>query len=428
MIFERFIDSDLGQVSYIVACSETKEAFIVDPRRDIREYEEFLEKNSLVLKYVFNTHTHADYIGGHLELAAKYSVNNIFHKLAPIENFQIIKVNENDKFSIGSTLKISILETPGHTPFDISLLISENGVDKLLFTGDFLFVGDVGRPDLLGEENIQTLVHNSYESAKKLWMLSNDIIIFTSHIEGSLCGKNLSKQYFSTIGIEKQINRSFNLCEASREDYINNLISQNIETPAFFKKMAGINIAGPKLIQTILEGIKKVEFDEIKHKNDIQLIDLRDPKYFHKNHIQGSINICANSNVSLIAGNILDYEKGIYLINSLESNMEEFIIKLLRVGLDNIQGIVNNNFSLIESKYLVSSNIVSPDSVDTTFTNILLDNNCSKRGSLIQSNLSQAKDFDYSRYDKVLISCNYSFKSSALMSFLNLKNIYYMQV
>lgn len=426
MIFEKFIDIDLGQVSYIVACDETKEAFIVDPRRDIKEYEEFIEKNSLTLKYVFNTHTHADYIGGHLELASKYNIDNIFQNSVPIENFDIKRVKENDKFSIGNTIELKILETPGHTPFDICLLLSENNTEKILFSGDSLFVGDIGRPDLLGEENLISLASAGYESSKKLWNLSDDIIVFTSHIEGSLCGKNLSSQYFSTIGIEKQTNCSFKLCQESKEDYIKNITSLNIETPEFFKKMAGINIDGPKLMVDIIQNIQQVEYEEIKEINNVQIIDLREPNLFHKNHIKGSINICEESNVSLIAGNILDYAKDIYLIGAVNSDIDEYTTKLLRVGLDNIKGVINNDFSLIESRYLTSSNIISKDEITDEFTNILLDKDCSSIGRSVQSSLSQINELDLSKYKKIIFSCNYGYKSSSIASKFRLSNLFFI--
>jgi hydroxyacylglutathione hydrolase len=427
MIFEKFIDIDLGHVSYIVACDETKEAFIVDPRRDTKEYEEFINKNSLTLKYVFNTHTHADYIGGHLELASKYNIDNIFQNSAPIENFDTIKVKENDEFFIGNTIKIKILETPGHTPFDICLLLSENNTEKILFSGDSLFIGDIGRPDLLGKENLISLASSGYVSSKKLWSLSDDIIVFPSHIEGSLCGKNLSSQYFSTIGVEKQINYSFKLCQNSKENYIKNITSLDIETPEFFKKMAGINIHGPKLMNDIIHNIKQVEFEEIKEKTNIQIIDLREPNLFSKNHIKNSINICEKSNVSFIAGNILDYEKDIYLIGGMKSNFEKFIIKFLRVGLDNIKGIINSDFSLIESKFLVSSNIVSFDKIDDSFTNILLDDNCNAVGKVVQSSITKVKELNLTNFEKIIFSCNYGYKSSAMSSLLNLENIYFIK-
>lgn len=234
MIFEKFIDTGLGHVSYIVACELTGEACIVDPERDIGRYSEFMGINALTLKYIFSTHPHADYIGGHIELATTYNAPNIFSHLVPIENFETIQVKENDRFFIGNSIKIAVVETPGHTPFDICLLVSEGGADKLIFTGDILFIGDMGRPDLLGEGNMQTLADASYDSAKKIWNLADEIIVLPSHVRGSLCGKNLSHQYFSTIGIEKKTNRSFALCQQSKEQYVQNLLSQNIDTPIFF--------------------------------------------------------------------------------------------------------------------------------------------------------------------------------------------------
>jgi len=426
MIFEKLIDEDLGHVSYIVACGQSGEAFIVDPRRDTFEYEQFLEQKGLNLKYVFNTHTHADYIGGHIELALKYSIDNIFHYTTPIENFEILKAKESDEFFVGTTLQVTIIETPGHTPFDISLLVVENGVEKLLFTGDLLFIGDIGRPDLLGEESLEYLVESSYDSALKLWQFSDDIMVFSSHIEGSLCGKNLSRQYFSTIGIEKKTNESFSLSQESKERYIDNLLSQNIETPAFFKKMAGINIAAPKSIATIFEDLEELEFESISNKNSIQIVDLRQPSSFHKSHIQGSINIYEGSNVSLIAGNLLDYDQDIYLVGDQNVDFDLFIMKLLRVGFDNIKGIIQSDLGLIEARYLVSTQMVSKDEIDESFTNILLDQACSELGLTVQSTLSEVRQVDLTPYNRVFFSCNQGYKSSAMCHYVEPHKVFYI--
>ena len=129
----------------------------------------------------------------------------------------------------------------------------------------------------------------------------------------------------------------------------------------------------------------------------------------------------------MIAGNILDYEKDIYLIGRLDSNFDEFITKLLRVGLDNIQGIINSDFSLIESSYLISSNIVKEDKIDESFTNILLDKDCSSLGSVVQSNLSKVQELDLGKNKKVIFSCNYGYKSSAMLTFINNQNLYFME-
>jgi len=167
MLFQQFIEKDLGHVSFVFADDVSKECVIVDPRRDIDEYVGFIDENDLKLKYILNTHTHADYVGGHLELVEKYpSAKNIFHKDMP-KNFDFIGVKEGNNFSLGN-IKFKILETPGHTPYCISAVVSEEGVEKYLFIGDILFVGDIARPDLLGEELLDDLLDMSYNTVKKI--------------------------------------------------------------------------------------------------------------------------------------------------------------------------------------------------------------------------------------------------------------------
>ena len=328
MIFQPFIEKDLGHISYVIA--DNNEAIIIDPRRDIDEYIRFLTKNNLNLKYIINTHTHADYIGGHLELIDIYPyAKNIFQKDVPAK-FDFIKVKEKDIFNIGN-LKFKILETPGHTPFCISILVEENNIDKYIFTGDSLFVGDIGRPDLLGDEKLDELLELSYKSANKLWNLKDDIIVFTSHMEGSLCGKNLSNSYFSTIGIEKQTNNIFRLSQNKRL-YIKNLLNQKIETPNYFKKMAFINIKGPKLLKTL--SIQYVS-DLNNIKENTYLVDLRHPDVFKNGFIANSINIYEKSNIYLLVGSLLDINSNICLIIDENINIENNIKKFRNIGFDN---------------------------------------------------------------------------------------------
>lgn len=428
MLFEQFVDQDLGHVSYIVACDVSKEAFIVDPKRDIQDYIIYLTSNGLNLKYIFNTHTHADYVGGHLELTSVYTnASNIFQKDVPIKNYDCIRVSNADQLSIGM-LTVKVLETPGHTPFDISLLISENTIEKFVFTGDFLFIGDIGRPDLLGEENKLILLQQSYQSAKKLWTLKDDIIIFSSHINGSLCGKNLSKQYFSTIGIEKQSNCSFKLSQESQEEYMNNISSQNIETPAFFKKMAGLNIEGPILLEDIKSNILYLTCEDLKSISKSQIVDLRSPEKFNNFHVKGAINIYENANVSLLAGNILNYEDDIYLFGDDETDFDMLMTKLFRVGLDKVCGIINQPCR--DFPFGEKSKFITRDEINFETVQIVLDKECEEITSLkIFSSINTFKELDISKYDKVFVSCLYGNKSSAIASYLMQENnnIYFLK-
>jgi len=396
MILEKFIESNLGQVSYIIA--DKNEAVIIDPRRDIDGYIEFLTRNNLNLKYIINTHTHADYIGGHLELVEIYpSATNIFQKDVPAK-FDFIQVKESDVFNIGD-LKLKILETPGHTPFCISILVEENGVNKYIFTGDFLFVGDIGRPDLLGDEKLDELVESSYKSANKLWNLKDDVIVFTSHIEGSLCGKNLSNNYFSTIGIEKQTNSSFKLSQ-NKKEYINNLLNQNIETPKFFKKMAKINIEGPKLLKELLS-IKYI-FDIMQYvdNKDIFIIDFRHPNCFKEGFIKNSINVYEYSNVNLIIGSLIDIEKELILVGDENTNFKDIIKKLRRIGFDNIIGIYKLDLMDNLEKFKEKQHQKTID----------LDKD------IMLSDIPNMKNIDFD------VKCKNGYKSMAVKSFINKLN------
>lgn len=409
MIFKEFIDTELGHVSYIIGCEESNKAVIIDPRRDIEEYIQFLESKDLNLEYILNTHTHADYIGGHLEFTDRYKdVKNIFHHDVPT-GFESLKVKENDNFSLSSVLKFKVIETPGHTPYCISFLFNDNGIDSMLFTGDFLFVGDIGRPDLLGKENIEKLLESSYKSAKKLSMLDDFIIIFSSHIQGSFCGKSLQNEYFSTIGLERLKNYSFSLSFSGEKEYIENLRSQKIETPSFFKKMAIRNIEGPRLLKEI-GPVKKVE--DIADEN-FQLIDIREPGEFRKGYLRNSINIYENANLPLIAGSLLGYEKQIVLIGNKSSDYDNVIKRLYRVGFDNITYYLDihncNEDQLITAKFGAGDGII---------INLDMENPI-ESGNTVNLEISMLKDYAVPLDKEVYIRCKNGMKSSAAISYMN---------
>lgn len=411
MIFKNFIDKDLGQVSYVIGDDKTKEVCIIDPRRDIEEYIDYIEQNDLQVKYILNTHTHADYIGGHLEMVSKYpDAKNIFQKDVP-SNFDFIKVKDGDIFNLGNNLSLKVIETPGHTPFCISIIINEDDVDKYIFTGDILFVGDIARPDLLGEENLMSLAEQSYETANRLYEMPNDMMMFTSHIKGSLCGKNLKSQFFSTIGIEKKTNYSFGLCKKSKKEYIDNLIGQSLETPSFFKKMAMKNIEGPVLLKNLNKIITLESFD-ISAIDFLcsYIIDIRDIDSFQKGHIKNSISMAQNSNVSLIAGSLLNQENFIYLVGDEKSDFNSFIIKLRRVGFDNIVAVFKNIDSLPQ---LVTSNKIK----SSDYQLINLDTSCIIQEAL---NVQISEVENLALDDKICykISCQNGYKSMAVVSYL----------
>jgi len=414
MLFKEFIEKDLGHVSYIFACDISKECAVVDPRRDIEEYVGFIEENDLKLKYIINTHTHADYIGGHLELVAKYpDAKNIFHKNVQAK-FDFIGVKEKDEFLLGN-IKFRILETPGHTPYCISAIISEDRVDKYIFTGDILFVGDIARPDLLGKELLDDLLDMSYNTAKKLWDLDDDLIIFTSHIQGSFCGKDLKNQYFSTIGIEKKTNKSFTLCQKSKEEYCNNLKNQDIETPSFFKKMAFINMAGPKLLSDLDKPIilrKDEFFNKYDSKKDY-IIDFRHPNCFKSRHIPGSINVYEYSNIILIIGSLIDNDEKLFLIGDKKTDFDKIIKRLRRIGFDNIVAILKDDVNELDNL------VPFDDVIDGTNQKKIINLDTSKQSGDINIEISQIRTLKLDKSVSYEVVCQNGYKSMAVKSYIN---------
>lgn len=409
MILKQFIDKDLGHASYILAEDKTSEAILIDPRRDIDEYIKYIEDNNLSLKYVFNSHPHADYIGGHLQILQVYpDVKNIFHYELP-SNFVIYPVKSNDNIQLGDSLELIFLETPGHTPYCISCLVKEDEVEKYIFTGDILFIGDIGRPDLLGEDQTKKLLDLSYESAKQLYSLPDHLIVLPTHIEGSLCGKEIRFEKFSTIGIEKLTNKSFMLSQQSKELYIQNLLSQKISIPKFFKRIAFKNIQGPTVIKSNSKFTKLDNINNILNDKNSYVIDIRNFEVFHKNFIKGTINIPFNSNVSFIAGSLLEDDKKIYIIHDETTDYIEFIKKLYRVGLDNIAGI-------IDSKILPYGDL-NEHTIPKDFVILNLDyDEEDMNGIKCDITSLDTINLDKNRYYK--FRCNKGFKSKSATSYL----------
>lgn len=416
MLIKIFIERDLGHVSYLIADEDTKECTIIDPKRDIDEYISIINEYKLDLKYIINTHTHADYIGGHLELVNKYpDAKNIFHKNVPA-NFNFLGVKEGDILYLGK-IKLKIIETLGHTLYDISFIVNEENIDKYIFTGDILFVGDVGRQDLLGNELLDDLLNYSYESMHKLWNLDDSLIILPSHIKGSLCGKNLKNNYFSTIGIEKKTNKSFILSQQGKNKYIEYLKNQHIERPLFFKKMAKINVNGPKLLSK-LKKPKLLNFKEFlkKYKKEDIILDFRHYNCFKNNYIKASINVYEYSNIPLIVGSLIDNNKKLFLCGSRKTNFNNIVKKLRRIGFDNIEAILIDDVNEIKGllKFEINSNLpIKVINLDST-----------KKIGDINLEISKIINYKFNKNYSYKAVCENGYKAMAIESYLKKKGLY----
>ncbi len=434
MILKHFVDEGLAHVSYIVGCEKSKEVCIIDPKRDIGDYVEYINQYGLIPKYILNTHPHADFVGGHAALAESTGAKNVYAHNVSAE-FETIKAKEGAELPVGS-LNFKVLETPGHTPFCLSFLLQEEGVEKIVFTGDFLFIGDIGRPDLLGEELKEQLLEQSYQSAVKLHGLSDDIIVLPSHMGGTFCGKDLKSHFMSTVGIEKKTNQSFALAAQNEQKYKNNLDAMVIETPEHFKKMSLVNLQGPAKIPSA-NSINLLDPALVaKDPQKYTIIDLRDPYSFATAHIKGSINIYYNANISLIAGSLLDQEKEYVLllprVEHKNQMLKEVQIKLARVGIDRITHIINTDINAwVKAGFPVESlNIVKKEMIDDNMVFISFAKNCQTEGERhIRLGLSAIKDYAFDRTKPYTFECEFGFKSIAAISYLNSvqkqENIYY---
>jgi len=345
MILEQFYLGCLSQASYLIGDEETGTAAVVDPRRDVDLYLEEAERRGLVIRHVFLTHFHADYISGHLELRERAGA--AIHMGAQADpDFPFEAMGDGASLTLGK-VKLEVLETPGHTPESICIVVydlarsPDHPVGVL--TGDTLFIGDVGRPDLLASVGVsaEDLAGRLYDSiTKKLLALPDDTLVYPAHGAGSMCGKNLSSDTVSTIGLQRKLNAA--LQAMSKEDFIAFVTSEQPRTPAYFSYDASLN---RRERITLEENLKEVLVPRgAREALDLtargaNLVDTREPDRFAAEHVAGSLNIGLRGNYATYAGTLLDRSRPIVIL--AEPGEEgEAVIRLGRIGFDDVAGYV----------------------------------------------------------------------------------------
>jgi glyoxylase-like metal-dependent hydrolase (beta-lactamase superfamily II)/rhodanese-related sulfurtransferase len=345
MFIEQLYTGCLSEAAYYI--ESEGEAAIIDPLRDIEEYLHLAEERKTKIKYIFETHFHADFVSGHLDLG-KVTGAPIVYGPNTETKFPVHVAKDGEKFSIGK-ITIEVLHTPGHTlESSCYLLKDENGNDHCVFTGDTLFVGDVGRPDLAqkGEDlTMQDLAGMMYDSIhNKLFPLADDVIIYPAHGAGSSCGKNLGKETFSTIGEQKKHN--YALQAGSKEEFIKVVTEGIAAPPQYFPINAQINKQGYESLDEVIEqGMKAYTAEEFKNviKDEIILLDTRPETEFVKGFVPGSISIGLNGRFAEWAGSLLPFDKNIVLVTEAGKEKES-IIRLARVGFEKIIGHLQGGF------------------------------------------------------------------------------------
>jgi len=337
MNVEQLYTNCLAEAAYYI--ESDGEAAIIDPIRETEPYISKLKSTGAKLKYVFETHFHADFVSGHIDLAKQTGAQIIFGPLAET-NYKVHNAKDGEFFSLGK-LKIKVLHTPGHTPeSSCYLLFDESGKEHCIFTGDTLFIGDVGRPDLLdGKMTSAEMASMLFDSLNnKIKTLPDDIVVYPAHGAGSACGKNISKETFSTLGQQKKTN--YALQEMTRDDFIKVVTDGLSAPPQYFFKDAMINKTGYDNINEVLKrNMKPLSFEEVKKEiaDGALVLDTRIPDVFEKGFIKDSINIGLNGQYAVWIGTLIDINRPLVFVTEDGKELES-ILRAARVGYENVKG------------------------------------------------------------------------------------------
>lgn len=340
MKIEQIYTGCLAEAAYYI--ESNGEAAIIDPLREVDAYLQRAEKDNARIKYIFETHFHADFVSGHVDLALRADATIVYGPTAET-NFKAHIAQDAEIFHIGD-ISITVLHTPGHTPESTTYLLKDAaGKPYCIFTGDTLFIGDVGRPDLAqqGELTAADMAGTLYDSLHaKILVLPDDVLVYPAHGAGSACGKNMSKETFDTLGNQKQVN--YALKAADRETFIHEVTDGILPPPQYFAKNAAINKQGYARFEEVMEkGMKALTpevFELMANETGALVLDVRDPQVFAKGFIPSSINIGLGGQFAPWVGSLItDLQQPILLVTEA-GREEEAITRLSRVGYDNTVG------------------------------------------------------------------------------------------
>jgi glyoxylase-like metal-dependent hydrolase (beta-lactamase superfamily II)/rhodanese-related sulfurtransferase len=338
MEIKQFEDSNLAHYAYAIVSNG--EVALIDPARNPQVYYDFARQHNAKITTVIETHPHADFVSSHLEIHRATGATIYVSKLLGAE-YQHQSFDEGDKIVVGN-ITLKALNTPGHSPDSISILaIDENGKPQAVFTGDTLFIGDCGRPDLREKAGAITaartdLAKQMYHSLRsKLMTLPDDVLVYPAHGAGSLCGKGLSAQNSSTIGAEKISNWS--LQNMREDEFINELLADQPFIPKYFPFDVGVNKKGADDYSKSIANIQKAKVldGEISLKPDIAIIDSRPQLQFKKSHLKNAINLMNDTKFETWLGSIINPNEPFYLIAENESVLEELIQRTAKIGYEN---------------------------------------------------------------------------------------------
>ena len=379
MFFQHVYDKSLAQASYFIGCQKAGVAAVIDPKRDVDTYLEIAKQNNMTITHIMETHIHADFLSGARELAAltggKLYLSDEGGEGWEYE-FDHIGLKDGNTFMVGN-LKMEVMHTPGHTPESISFLLTDTPASPepvMFFTGDFVFVGDIGRPDLLEKAAGMTGTMNAgaqqmYKSIDRFSKLPDHIQVWPGHGAGSACGKALGAVPSSTVGYEKIRNWAFRFAN-DEKGFTKFLLEDQPEPPKYFAMMKKLNKVDRPLL-TSVPTLKQLSNDAVLEAmgKGIKLIDTRNKADFAAGHIPGSINIQGNNSFATWAGWFLSYDEHFILLAD-EASHDDLVRKLMRIGLDNIMGFIPSTEAFVAAGgELNKTNIIDIDTLKSKLNN-----------------------------------------------------------
>lgn len=350
MTVEQIYTGCLAEAAYYI---ESKgEAIIIDPLREVQPYIDRAAKDNAKIKYVFETHFHADFVSGHVDLAKKTGADIVYGPTTMETGFEAIIAKDGQVFKVGD-ITLTVLHTPGHTmESSCYLLKDESGKEIGLFTGDTLFIGDVGRPDLaqkvvkdLTQEKLASHLFDSLRN--KIMPLNDDIIVYPAHGAGSACGKNMSSETTDTLGNQKKTNYALR-ADMTREEFIKEVITGLTPPPGYFPQNVMMNIQGYENIDKVIEqgtqALAPEAFELVANESHPVILDTRAPQVFAKGFVPNSINIGIDGSFASWVGTLVKDLKQEFLIIAEPGREEEVVTRLARVGFDHALGYLEGGF------------------------------------------------------------------------------------
>ena len=353
MKVEQIYTGCLAQGAYFI--QSEGEAIVIDPLREIQPYIQKAKNENVKIKYVLETHFHADFVSGHIDLAKETGAKIVFGPNAKT-NFEAHIAQDGEILKIGN-VRIKVLHTPGHTMESTSyLLFDENGKEYALFSGDTLFIGDVGRPDLAAKSHltIEDLAGHLYDSLRtKIMSLPNDVLVYPAHGAGSACGKNMSKETFDTLGHQKEVNYALR-SDMSKQEFILEVTNGLLPPPSYFPKNVLMNKEGYDNIEEVIKkgtkALSPAEFEIVANETNALILDVRNQADFAKGFIPNSINIGIDGSFAPWVGSLITDIKQEILLVTDEGREEETVIRLARVGYDFAIGYLKGGFEAWKSE------------------------------------------------------------------------------